>query len=280
MGIFEYSLLQYVGDPARQEALNVAVVVMDPTTSEARVFVDPFARMRLRPIWREFKNSDLFPLVRDIRRTVGAEHQQFLEEASVPYSAQLSALDAIVDSSANRFRLTERKSYSATSLQMASAKLYERFVAHPQGRVRRDRHMTRATLRNMMAGIFREWSARLPEPLVVATDESIQGALAPHTVDMVAYDGDSPEYLFFAAPLSGQDAPLIRDSLPTAMTDIGIAFPNAKQFVVIGDEGSDPTDPDGASVTTRAILRKAPGEVLSYSEFKRQFGEWELVASS
>ncbi len=269
----EYSLIQYVGDPVRREAINVGVAVTG--SHDVAVLIDRAAHVRLSAAWPSFDRRLYFAAVRDLRHLLADTHQLFLMESAVEFRGSNGAsLKELSSSMANQFALTEPKAYLGTSARDAARHLFDRLVRITvRSESRRDRHMTRAALRSMISEVLSLWvSARAPDMILQSAAE-IEGALAPHVVDLVAFEGAKPEMMFFAAPVAGAQASLIRDSLPTVIDDIKREFPTAAFYAVLGARGTahrvDQKDPERV---TRLVLSRVEGlHVLDLGEFQKSF---------
>ncbi len=275
-----YSIVQFVGDPVRQEAVNVGVILLGPDAATVRI--DGSAPARLRKVWSDFDRRLFYAFARDLRHALAMPHQPFFSEKPVQLESAVKALESIRAAAVNQFQLTEPKPLSSPdgSIRKEADRLFDRFVV---SRVRRDqhpgRHMTRSRMREMINEVLGVWASTRAPQLVLAESAQIDGQLAEHTVDLIAYEDAEPRMLFFAAPLEGPQAALIRDALPTVIEDIRQQWPSAEYFAVLGEKPSNgrgtARDP---GETARRVLGRVPDlRVFGLSEFRSEFGDETLA---
>jgi DUF3037 family protein len=236
---FEYFLVRFTGDPSRGEAVNVAVVVVEPDTGVVELRYNPSAQADLKWLWPEFDRSSYLAFIRDLRAAVGATHQMMLAEGSARPSA-VQVMESISALSANQFSVSPARRFRGPSIHQTADGLYERFVERQRRKPRRRDHVTRSQLRNMITAIFSEW-ARERIGFEFRKDEEIAGGRGSHHADLVAYKDGKPELVFFALPTGGGGAQwslLVRDSLPTIVADVREIQPDVRFFAVLPDDAT------------------------------------------
>ncbi len=256
---FEYCLIQYVGDPVRREAVNVGVIVVDAAAQQSAVVIDRRAPARLYGNWPNFRGRSFRAFASDLRHATGATHQLLLGEGATVLEASGVALSAIAEACSNEYALSGPYRYNGMSLQEVSGNLFHRFVSIRPRERSRSRHMTRAGLRDMMSDIFTSWALASAGNVVIDTDASVDGMITSHAVDLVAFRAGVPEHLLFATPLIGPQAALIRDSVPTVVSDLRANFPDAKFYAVLPEIPSADSVQIAAAATARAMLAKVAG---------------------
>jgi hypothetical protein len=244
------------------------------------VKVDLRAQTRISSAWPELDRSLYFAFVRDLRHALAATHQLFLAESAIEAEGPTAALAALSERMANQFRLTEPKKYVAENARSAVETLFRRLViTGREATSRRPRYMTRGELRSEISEVLALWLAARTEaskPALLPNAE-IEGDLTTHQVDLVAFsDDERPQMLFFATPLAGQQAPLIRDAIPTMVTDLRRRLPKAEYFAVLGESPEEQAS-GGPEHVARAILGRVEGlTILDLAELRNQFGAPEL----
>ena len=247
MNIYHYLLLQYVGDPARSEAVNLGVAVLDPRDGQAEVRFDRGAAARIRRPWPHFDRVTFSAFVRDLQAALGIPRQPQFAEQPRRITATVETMRALATASNNQFRLLGPERWAAESLDAASRELYERLVREQPRQVERPRHMNRSELRDLVSGILRRWAQTRSEEVAIEVDRHVAGALADHPVDLVASGGQEPEHFFFVVPLGGGKgrarlAGLIRDALPTAVEDLQRRYQDAHFYAVVSEAAGEETE--------------------------------------
>lgn len=277
MNIYHYLLLQYVGDPARREAANLGVAVLDPHDGHARVRFDRGAAARIRRTWPQFDRVTFRAFVRDLQAALGITHQAHLGEQRPRLAPTPETMRALAETASNQFRLLGPERWAAESLDSASRELYERLVRERPRRVERPRHMTRAELRDLVSGILNRWAQTRNEDVAIDTDLDVEGELALHRVDLVASRENDPEHLFFVVPVGTSQeqthqARLIRDALPAAVQDIRRRYPHAHSYAVFETTGEE-------NERARLFLSRVDAlDVLSVEEIQRRFETEPIMA--
>ena len=277
MNIYHYLLLQYVGDPARSEAVNLGVAVLDPRDGHADVRFDRGAAARIRRSWPHFDRVTFSAFVRDLQATLGIPHQARFGELPPRTAPTVETMRALAETACNQFRLLGPKRWAAESLDAASGELYERLVWERPRRVERPRHMTRAQLRNRVDRILRKWAQTRSEDVVIDADLDVEGELAHHRVDLVASRGKETEHLFFVVPVGRNEeqahqARLIRDALPAAVEDIRRRHPHANSYAVFEATGEE-------NARARRFLSRVDAlDVMSVEEVQRRFEAEPVIA--
>ncbi|MCC7364706.1 MAG: DUF3037 domain-containing protein [Dehalococcoidia bacterium] len=276
--MFQYSLLQYRGDPVRREALNVGVAVVGHD-GRSRVVIDRSAPSRIVSLWPSFSRSLFFAFTRDLRHALADTHQMLLGEKE-QLSASGSSLESLAQFSSNGFGLTEPRSYIASCLSDAADRLFRRFIKDAPPAPRKTRYMARAALRSMIGDILGSWARARASDLTIEAKTEVAGAITTHMADLVAFEDARPRMLFFATPLVGPSAPLIRDALPTVVNDLRKRYGTAQYFAVLGDAEVDLAKADNPATVARTILKDVPGlTVLGLDELRREFPtQAEVVA--
>jgi hypothetical protein len=278
--IFDYSLIRYVGDPVRGEAVNIGVIVIDGAACQSTLVIDNRAPSRLAANWPNFQWRSFGAFARDLRHATGANHQLMLGEGATILEASGNALSAVASCCSNEYALSEPRRYNGISLEEASGRLFRRFVSTPRRSHSRTRHMTRSALRNMMSEIFTGW-AMAGSGATIELDVSIPGLITSHKVDLVAYRDGEPEYLLFATPLVGEHATLIRDSVPTVVEDLQARLPQSKFYAVLPDVLGVDAIQAKAATTARAMLARVERlEVVDLSHLCDQFSPRLTVTNS
>lgn len=267
---YTYSLLQYRGDPVRREALNVGVAVVG-ATGEVAVVVDPSAHRRIRALWPSVDRRAFQAFVRDLGHLLADEHQLMLGEV-VHTTASSSTLAALSTFAANQFAISEPAAYSAISAGEAAERLFRRFVDANVRAEPKDRYTTRAALRTMIGTVLEGWAAAQSVRVEVTQREIIDGQITSHMADLVTYIDGHPEMVFFATPLHGETATLIRDALPTIVRDLHRKSPKVEYFAVLADRDVDQTDPNNPATIARMLLRDVNGlNVVGYDQLRAEF---------
>ena len=271
MNIYHYLLLQYVGDPARSEAVNLGVAVLDSRDGQARVRFDRGAATRIRRSWPQFDRVIFRSFVRDLQAALGIAHQADFGEQPRRIAPTVETMRALAEAASNQFRLLGPERWAAESLDAASRELYERLVRERPRQVERPRHMNRSELRDLVSGILRGWAQTRSEEVEIEADRNVAGALAQHPVDLVASRGQKPEHFFFVVPLGGGKgrarlAGLIRDALPTAVDDIRQLHHDAHFYAVVSEAAGEETE------RFRTFLSPVAGlDVMSVEEVEQRF---------
>ena len=283
MNIYHYLLLQYVGDPARSEAANLAIAVLDPRDGHADVRVDRGAAARIRRSWPQFDQETYRAFVRDLQAALGIPHQAHFGEQPRRIAPTVETMRALAETASNQFRLLGPERWAAESLDAASRELYERLVRERprrvarRHRVERPRHMRRSELRDLVSGILLRWAQTRREEIVITTDLDVEGELAQHRVDLVASSGEDPEHLFFVVPVGRSEeqahhARLIRDALPAAVEDIRRRHPDAHSYAVFEGTGEE-------NQRARRFLSRVDAlDVMSVEEVQRRFETEPVIA--
>ena len=146
-------------------------------------------------------------------------------------------LAELAELAVNEIQLSEPTVYRSTTLEQAAEALFRRFVWIPRRPQVRGRYLTRATLRKMIQGILAEWAAA--KGLAIESNTEVEGALAPHKVDVVVRRDGEPDLIVLALPLRSHTATLIRDSLPSAVADMRASLPKTTFLAVLPDNGED-----------------------------------------
>ena len=271
MNIYHYLLLQYVGDPARSEAVNLGVAVLDPRDGQARVRLDHGAATRIRRSWPQFDRVMFRAFVRDLQAALGITHQAHFAEQPRRIAVTVETMRALAEASNNQFRLLGPERWAAESLEAAAREVYERLVRERPRQVERPRHMNRSELRDLVSGILRRWAQTRSEEVAIEADRNVAGALAHHPVDLVASRGQEPEHFFFVVPLGGGKgrarlAGLIRDALPTAVEDIRRRHHDAHFYAVVSEAAGEETE------RFRTFLSPVDAlDVMSVEEVEQRF---------
>ena len=251
--LFAYSVIRYVGDPVRGEGANIGVAVVSPD-GDARVKTDPSATLRLRRMWPQVNRRAVNTFIRDVEHRVAALHQMRLEEAgSGSPSGAADVLATLSELSVNEVQLSSPSYYRGDGIEEVSAALFKRFVRIPRRPQSKGRYLTRATLRDMIQGILAEWATS--RNLTVESDAEIEGRFAPHKVDLVVRKNGEPDLILLALPLRSKEAPLIRDSLPAAVTDLRASLPQTRFWAVHPDAADSELSKTPASLDTDGTHR-------------------------
>ena len=274
---YSYSVIQYRGDPVRGESINVGVAVVGADGGVA-IRVDRRAYRRIISSYPSFNRRMFAAFVRDLRHVLADTHQLMLGEP-VHLSARAEWLSALAVFAANQFGLTEPRRFNASSPGDAVDGLYRRMVDDTPRDPQKSRHMTRGALRIMITDILGAWARTQTADVVLEPQMQIQGHFAMHTADLVALDGDSPRMVFFATPLVGPSATLIRDSLPTVIRDIQRTNYNAKFYAILGPTEETSKSTENSAAVARQILREVQGlTVLEVDELKAYLFEQPVLA--
>ena len=271
MNIYHYLLLQYVGDPARSEAVNLGVAVLDPRDGHADVRFDRGAAARIRRSWPQFDRVTFRAFVRDLQAALGITRQAHFGEQPRRVAPTVETMRALAETASNQFRLLGPERWAAESLDAASGEVYERLVRERPRRIERPRHMNRSELRDLVGGILRRWAQARSEDIAIDADRTIEGAFAHHPVDLVASHGQEPEHFFFVVPLGGgkgraRNARVIRDALPTAVEDIRRLRRNAHFHAVVSEAAEDEME------GFRSFLSRVEGlRVLTVDQVREEF---------
>lgn len=278
MGWYNYSLIQYVGDPVRQEAINLGIAVVDPATSETRVFVDGNGFRHIQRLWPDADARVLRAFARDVAAELRSPHQRFLGEPPIGDRMTTSRqLDDIRTRNVNQFRLLPPATWRSTDLSSATRELYRRFVERQVISRPRQRHMTRADLRNLVSQIFGEWASGR-QGIVIELDTVLEGARAPHTADVVLLTNSTPRVAAVTVPTSGQGRQLgsvLRDSLPSLVADLRSKHPEVRVYAVFPDNEQAPAQRDDLTPEAfRSYLADVEGlRIARVKELKDEFSD-------
>lgn len=125
-----YALVQYVGDPVRQEAINIGLAAVGEGGRVAVTF-DGKAPFRLQRSWPGFNHQLVWALIGDLRHVLGEQHQMMLAEGELSVSATATSLSSLAASLPNQFRLTEPKHYVSENFDSGVRALFRRLVVAP-----------------------------------------------------------------------------------------------------------------------------------------------------
>ena len=277
MKIYDYVLIQYVGDPVRQEAVNVGVAALGAADGDACVTFDRGAAARIRRSWPQFDGALYRAFVRDLSASLGVPHQARFGEQQSPVSATVESLRALSAAASNQFELTDPARWTAESIDEAARQIYARLVRE-RPRVReKPRHMRRSELRDMVSSILRRWAQTRAEDVAIEADLDVAGQLAHHPVDLVASRAGHPEHLFFVVPIGdkgprARQARLIRDALPAAVADIRNVQQNAHFYAVMPE-----AHPEESARLVRFLSQVEGLDVLTVDAVEKRFQNTEAI---
>lgn len=212
--MFAYSLVRFVPDVVRGEAVNLGVVaVCEEARSAGSRFLSRYTQ-RVHLLDPGCDVAALQPVLDSLGERFTTDYQPALyetESGAITTRAGLAGLASVL---ANQVQLSQPKLYRGASLDSVLDQLYRDLVAPPATKEPATQHMTVGRIRELIKVAIKEWSND-----VVRLEESTaeRAEVARHFADFWLTLG-SPAAAFIAIPddpAEYRDAWTRRDALPT-----------------------------------------------------------------
>lgn len=158
-----YSLVRYVPDSVRGEAVNLGVIVVSDDRGESDGRFLPRPRWRAKVLTRDVNGVVIERALESMKRRLGPAQQGHLltvggltvGDDRISNEAGLSQLHATMR---NQIQLSEPKKYRAESVPAAVHDLYHELVLPRSVRPQPKPGMTLAELRKLIAETVRQWA--------------------------------------------------------------------------------------------------------------------------
>jgi hypothetical protein len=262
---FYFSLVRYVPDPARDEAVNLGVIlVSDDEGTSAGSFVRALLA-KIRPLDPYVNPSFVKRYLLDLEQRLGASHQAPIGDDTdrIRSVADLRRLSA---SMRNLFQLTQPKLYRSVSLESARQELFSELVSVKRPALTPNKGMSRAELKRVISRTMREWTRGTREEVRIKANDLERAGSAQHFADFWVQNGHTLAALI-AIPASSEErayAWAVRDSVPTIAHEFQELYPNFVAVAVFPPrEASEATD---FVRETTAFLSDREGVLVSYAD--------------
>jgi len=245
LSFFSYALLRFVPDVARDESINLGVIVVsDEERRSDGAFLSRF-RARLRSFAPDSNPDAVEGAISSCRLRLGAAYQPTLVEVPTDEASPLiistEQLRAMSASMRNQFQLSEPKPYRARSLKKATTELFQALVS-PRHRppAQAPRGMTLRQLQMLIRRTVREWGG----DVVRIQERGLERASGTrHFADFWVERG-SPIAALIAIPEDPDErdqAWARRDSVPTIAAEFRALDPYFTAVAVFPPNGHEPT---------------------------------------
>jgi len=232
---FQYSILRFVPDPIREEAVNLGVLVVSEDGNQSTGRFNHQFRGRVRSLASDFPFEQVEATIQSLEERCSESMQpRFSQQAPderILHPPQLAALAAVME---NQFQLTPPRRYLGTTLRAAADELYRAFVSVSRRSAVQPRAMTRQQLREHIWKTIRFWGK--DRPLTVSRESRMErGRRASHAADFWIRNG-LPAAAIFAIPSAPADIAIAlayRDSIPTVLKDMREVSPSFQVVAVM-----------------------------------------------
>ena len=177
--VYYYSIIRFIPNPVREEALNLGVILVgrDVQFADYRMLARTKTRMRLLAPRFDVRLIESFE--DDLRSLVGRRGFQLRLEGSST-SLALTGLRQISETHANQLQFTPPRTYLASEPEAALDDLFEEFV-RPRRLARGPRGVVdRRQIRNTIVQAFARWEL---DPQAHPARVNVQGESGTHLFD-------------------------------------------------------------------------------------------------
>jgi len=167
MKLFSYSLIQYVADVARAEAINLGVIVVSDGDRDGRCLLVPGFQRKVRSLYPQANVETLGRLLTGLCSRVGSVHQGSLfvwDDDRITSAAQLTTLSEALR---NQIQLTQPHPFRATSIDAAAQSLLSSLVDRLHKERPAAEGMTQQELNDLVKDTIARWTgpgATIEEP--------------------------------------------------------------------------------------------------------------------
>ncbi|TAK66334.1 MAG: DUF3037 domain-containing protein, partial [Dehalococcoidia bacterium] len=242
---FSYSLLRFVPDVARDEAINLGVIVVsDDERLSDGAFLSRF-RGRLRSLAPTSNADAVENAIAVLRLQLGAAYQpglnELVETEEVPVICSTPQLAAMAATMRNQFQLTEPRRYRAASLKDATSELFRDLVSPLHRLPSTSKGMTLHQLQVLIRRTIRDWGGTA----VRIQERGLERARgARHFADFWVESGNPIAALIAIPEDPGErdQAWARRDSVPTIAAEFRTLDPRFQAVAVFPPNGHEPTE--------------------------------------
>ncbi|MHB8577654.1 MAG: DUF3037 domain-containing protein [Dehalococcoidia bacterium] len=262
MKLFSYSIIRYVADVVRDEAVNVGVIVVSDSDRDGRCLLLPRFEAKIHRLDQRANTEPVSRLLGSLKRRVGAQYQANLfvwDDERITSTAQLrSASQAL----ANQVQITLPSPYRAVSLRSAARRLLQSLVGYSSEEQIARGGMSLDQLNDLIRDNIAQWSGK------TLTGEEAGRSIQPpaeHFADFWVQRGEDMVAVIAisADPQERQAALLRRDAVPTLVRQFMQQSPNFRAVVVLPPQTGDQTDFIAA---TARELRATSGVVVTWAD--------------
>ncbi len=273
LAFFSFSLLRFVPDVAREEAINLGVIVVsDEQKLSDGAFLSRF-RGRLRSFAPTSNADSVENAIASLRLRLGSAYQARLSEVAPDDEAALIAstdqLAAIGATMRNQFQLTEPRRYRASSLKNATAELFKSLVSPTHRPPAPSKGMTLRQLQVLIRRTIRDWGG----DVVRIQEHGLEQAKGTrHFADFWVARGNPIAALIAIPEDPGErdQAWARRDSVPTIAAEFRALDPHFQVVAVFPPNGHVPTK---FVVETTEFLTRSDGVLVLHADQLDSFRE-------
>jgi Protein of unknown function (DUF3037) len=275
---FLYSLVRFVPDVARGEAVNLGVLVADDEAGAVKAAFYPDARRKMRPLAPGF-NLDAFAAeIGRFRERVTTVYQPALTGPVDPRISTSTQLTSLSDTMRNQLQVSPPRVYRAETLDAAVQALYRGLVQpiepvdRPLDEAHRD--MPLKKLRALIWRTIKDWGQELkprdpsappPAPVQIIRRKLEEAKGTRHFADFWLEVGE-PVAALIAIPENPGERDMAwarRDSVPTIATEFRRINPGFTAVAVFPPNGHEPTP---FVAETRAFLQDRAGVLVARAD--------------